>query len=364
MCRPDVTVSSGPVPTVGPDLSIRNAGAYPSPTVDGLLNEQVWAKTPSFDLRYGDDALRSTYPAVGPWRSGQYQPPVNASQQEVLDPADATLRWFHKGDWLYIGFDVRDASVTTHTEVDRWDGFTVSINDRSATNSDHTTTPIGLNFHVGPGGVAKPEGLLAYLRDTLGTAQLQLQLKAGTTADTAGTNTDTGYTAELGINLTALGYPSGLGDRSLFVGVDLYDGDDYTPWTFSYATRVWYFREFEGTCCPATAYLDPNLFVVGVEDPDRVATLSLAGARPNPFRRSTSIAYTLPAAARVRMDVFDLLGRRVTTRDFGLRPAGPQQTAFHALGLRSGLYLYRLQILDPADESARGTLSGKLMLVP
>lgn len=63
---------------------------------------------------------------------------------------------------------------------------------------------------------------------------------------------------------------------------------------------------------------------------------------PNPFNPSTTIAYRLPAAGRVRLEVFDLLGRRVATLVDGVMPAGRHETRFDATGLASGLYLYAL----------------------
>lgn len=68
---------------------------------------------------------------------------------------------------------------------------------------------------------------------------------------------------------------------------------------------------------------------------------------PDPFRAATTIRFVLPRAASVRLDVFDIAGRRVATplRD---RPYGP---GAHALEwaprrLPGGVYLYRVQAGD------------------
>lgn len=65
---------------------------------------------------------------------------------------------------------------------------------------------------------------------------------------------------------------------------------------------------------------------------------------PNPFKVATTIRYALPLAALVRMDVFDLAGRRVASpvRDVWTS-AGVHPVEFRAVGLPSGLYLCRLQ---------------------
>jgi hypothetical protein len=363
--RPDVTIASGAVPAVGPGVIVPNAAAFPAPTIDGLLDESVWSLAPSLDLRYGDDALRDSYGPIAKWRSGQYQPMVNGGQAAVLDPADATVRWFFKEDTMYFAFDVRDQAVqyAPNFSLDRWDGFTVTVNDRQATNADHAYIARGLSFIVGPTGGALAQDYLPYLRDSLQGAKVALVLKPGTTVDTVGTSPDVGYTAELCVVLTKLGYPPGRGDGSIFFGVDHHDGDSFTPFTFSYGTRIWWQRERPGTCCPAWAYLDPTTYVVGVEDrgPLGAGRFALLGNHPNPFRFFTEVRFALAEPSAITLEVFDLQGRRVAWRDLGVRQAGVQQAAFHEAGLRPGLYLYRLRAWDPASGAVRATLSGKMM---
>src|SRR5437762_11540719 len=102
-----------------------NAGTFAVPTIDGFLTEPVWNTTQHFDIKYNDPppGVRTTYPGVMRWRAGQFQPDVNGGQAAVVDPGDATIHWFFKGDTLYMGFDVRDHFVQFHPLEDRWDGF-------------------------------------------------------------------------------------------------------------------------------------------------------------------------------------------------------------------------------------------------
>ena len=248
--RPSVTIASGPAPVIGPEFRIRAADAFAAPTINGTLTEPVWAAATGIDLRYQDAALRASYPSVGPWRSGEHQPEVNGDREPdpLLDPADATVKWFFKGNILYLGFDVRDKLVTyvADASTQRWDGFLVSINDRVALGPDNNLAPRRLAFQVGPTGQALAHDYLPFLRDDLMGAQIALSLKPGTTVDTLGNNEDTGYTAELSIDLTKIGYPSGRGDGSIFMGINHIDNDCLTPFTDSYATRAWWFREYEG----------------------------------------------------------------------------------------------------------------------
>jgi glycosidase len=64
---------------------------------------------------------------------------------------------------------------------------------------------------------------------------------------------------------------------------------------------------------------------------------------PNPFNPATTIRYDLPQAAPVRLEVFDVLGRRVALLAEGLQAAGTHTVDFEGGHLPSGLYLYRLQ---------------------
>jgi hypothetical protein len=218
---------------------------------------------------------------------------------------------------------------------------------------------------VGPTGQADPLEYLDYLINTLQGGEVGLKLKPGTTVDTLGATGDAGYSVEMRIDLTKLGYPPGLGDHLLFMGLCLYDGDSFTPITKSYGTRTWWFREREGSSSSCWAYLDVNTGVVGVDDgPASAATsLALLGNTPNPFRSATNIHFTLPSASRVKLEVFDLQGRTVHSSDLGLLAAGPHQAGFSAGERQPGLYLYRLHVTDASSGATRGTLAGKMMVL-
>jgi len=69
----------------------------------------------------------------------------------------------------------------------------------------------------------------------------------------------------------------------------------------------------------------------------------LAANYPNPFNPATMINYQLPENRQVRLDVFDILGRHVSTLVNETVEAGYHQVSFDASGLSSGVYLYRIQ---------------------
>ncbi|MBD3165755.1 T9SS type A sorting domain-containing protein [bacterium] len=65
---------------------------------------------------------------------------------------------------------------------------------------------------------------------------------------------------------------------------------------------------------------------------------------PNPFNVETTVALTLPTAGRVRVEVYDLLGRRVTQLLDERRTAGSLNLSWHAGALPSGTYLVRASL--------------------
>ncbi len=82
----------------------------------------------------------------------------------------------------------------------------------------------------------------------------------------------------------------------------------------------------------------------------------LGNAYPNPFNPATVIQYHLPEEAEVRLTVYDLTGRQVTTLVNETQQAGEHQATFDAEDLASGTYIYRIQAND-------WTASGKMMLI-
>jgi hypothetical protein len=64
---------------------------------------------------------------------------------------------------------------------------------------------------------------------------------------------------------------------------------------------------------------------------------------PNPFNPSTVIGYDIPASGDILLEVYDMLGRRVTTLVNEYKEAGRHTVMFNAGTLSSGVYLYRIK---------------------
>ncbi|MFH0990261.1 MAG: T9SS type A sorting domain-containing protein [bacterium] len=88
------------------------------------------------------------------------------------------------------------------------------------------------------------------------------------------------------------------------------------------------------------------LFVTSVE---RIATEALPTAfvlqdnYPNPFNPATTISYQLASSGVVRLSIFDITGKEVTSLVNEVQEAGHYLVHFNATMLSSGTYLYRLQ---------------------
>jgi len=368
--KPSYTLASGVAPVIAPE-AVMHQGAS-TINVDGKLTEAVWATADSLRITYDDSALRSTYPTILQYRAGQYEAPVNGNNgtANVFDPGDMTVKWFFLGDSLYLGYDVRDQFVQYVALIDRYDGVITSINDRAIRGQDQNLAGRRLGFHVGPGGVGVADDYLEVMRDSLaefgGTAaaKFALALKPGTTVDTTGTDTDQGYQAEIKIDLTKMGYPHGLGDKILWAGFDLQDGDSFgNQSSLSYGTRTWWGREFENQCCPAYVLMSGGLTGV-VDGGDAVrGGLHVLGNSPNPFGVETRIRFALDRPSRLWIDVFDVSGRLVSQQDLGVQRQAVGEVSFAPQGLRSGVYLYRLRAVDPLGGALRAAGSGRMMVL-
>ena len=65
---------------------------------------------------------------------------------------------------------------------------------------------------------------------------------------------------------------------------------------------------------------------------------------PNPFNPTTNISYEIPQRSAVRIAIYDMLGRRVSTLiQNEQHPAGRFTVTFDASGLSSGIYFTRLE---------------------
>jgi hypothetical protein len=91
----------------------------------------------------------------------------------------------------------------------------------------------------------------------------------------------------------------------------------------------------------------------------QVGSISFAGYileqnYPNPFNPSTKINYRVPVRGNVNLKIVNSLGQEVTTLVNEEKPAGVYEVDFDAISLASGIYFYRIQVVDLSTNSTGG----------
>ena len=70
---------------------------------------------------------------------------------------------------------------------------------------------------------------------------------------------------------------------------------------------------------------------------------TIAQNYPNPFNTTTLITYEIPRQSHVTIDIYNSLGRKVTTLIDRLQPSGSYQVTWNAEDATSGVYFYKIQ---------------------
>jgi serine protease len=108
--------------------------------------------------------------------------------------------------------------------------------------------------------------------------------------------------------------------------------------------------DFDNYCVSATVGASQDY--VEMSDGDQAASLpddfSLRNY-PNPFNPTTDIEFTIPSAGRVTLEVFNVVGQKVTTLVNETLGAGTHRFTFDAGSLSSGVYFYRLAYNDRVE---------------
>ncbi|MEO1022159.1 MAG: BspA family leucine-rich repeat surface protein, partial [Bacteroidota bacterium] len=102
----------------------------------------------------------------------------------------------------------------------------------------------------------------------------------------------------------------------------------------------------------------------GADGPELPTEVALSQNYPNPFNPATIIKYALPGRSDVRLEVYDIVGRKVATLVNGEpQSAGRYEVRFDASTLASGMYLYRLETLSAGGTGGNKILVRKMMLI-
>ena len=112
-----------------------------------------------------------------------------------------------------------------------------------------------------------------------------------------------------------------------------------------------------------------------VTDSPLPASTALQPNFPNPFNPATTISFSVgagqfPGGARVRLEIFDILGQRIGTLVNELLPPGRHAVEWNGRDgagrpAASGLYIYRLKAASASGDAGDGSfeLSRRLLLI-
>lgn len=89
---------------------------------------------------------------------------------------------------------------------------------------------------------------------------------------------------------------------------------------------------------------------------------SLEQNYPNPFNPTTTIQFTLPAASRLTLKLFDILGKELFTLVDEEMETGVHKVLFDATDFASGVYLYRIQAKSENSDSRQAFLQSKKLI--
>lgn len=92
------------------------------------------------------------------------------------------------------------------------------------------------------------------------------------------------------------------------------------------------------------AYGGGDSLLVGIDNPDTQTPIEfvLNDNYPNPFNMTTKISYELAKPSNVTLEIYDLLGRRISALVYEYQMPGLHSVVWSAEDASSGIYLYRI----------------------
>jgi len=263
-----------------------------------------------------------------------------------------------------------NACIGTGTTAVGWPYYTFYMDSR--TDMLYTSSEIiggggapgtitRLGFNVVTVGSPAMSGFTVYMQHTSLTSLTGFTSSGWTTVYTSPSYTPAGTGWQF-IDLTTPFYYNGT--QNLLIEICFHN----TSWTANTTvnsstttgTMTFHYHMDNGTGCTITgtnsATSRPNIcmvenLLVGNSGGQIVipGQFSLLQNYPNPFNPSTSIKYNIPKQSFVKLTVYDILGREITTLVNGMKKPGPYEVTFDGTGYASGVYIYKIEAGDFTD---------------
>jgi hypothetical protein len=91
-------------------------------------------------------------------------------------------------------------------------------------------------------------------------------------------------------------------------------------------------------------------------------TFMLLQNYPNPFNAETIISLELPERSRVKIELYNVRGQKVTTIYEGVKNAGWPKIRFNGSKLSTGVYFYSLSVTG-LERDGKYSSAGKMLLL-
>lgn len=122
-----------------------------------------------------------------------------------------------------------------------------------------------------------------------------------------------------------------------------------------YSLKIIGGKLFAGTYAYGVYYYEPD--IVSVSNSNAVVNgFELKQNYPNPFNPSTKISFSIAKSSFVKLSVYDMIGREVSSLINENKPAGNYEINFDASALSGGIFFYKLQT-EVFTETKKMTLS-------
>jgi len=353
------------------DASIWGTAVMSQRSVDAVFEI---SKLPTATAIAIDGQMDAIYKSVNPITMNLFRvgdpPAADVVSTDPLMGSFITAYPAYDADNFYVFMDVVDQVITDIPANANWNQDAIEI------YFDADNSKIANSVPPDPGGGLAPGDYQFTIQHALmGSEATSLTAVFGAAFDTVGCEfkivdrdardnqnvlpvEGSGYNVELKIPLASLGIDgSALG---ALLGFEIQQDNSNDATIGRQGMQKWWNasnNSWTDASLWGTAKLG-GVLTVGVEaQSGQVArSFELAQNYPNPFNPSTEISFTLAKSEKVKLTVYNLLGKEVAVLVNGTRNAGHQTVTFDAKNLSSGVYFYKL-------EAGSSVLAKKMMLL-
>jgi hypothetical protein len=310
--------------------------------LDGQLNESFWQNVEGIAI--GKGSAQST---------GGYYMQWGDTLNEYTDQSQAIVKFVHHGTDLYIGVQSNDSSVCEWSPGWEADGLFAWMTLKGVIPEPADRMEIKNMYFGNTQGSATQFQLSANV--PTGGAEGASYEPAGTVTHTETNGPDAGYSLEVVVHTDLFGYSDG--DTVMLSAViwdmDYASADAYSLHLSDYAPNwwgaQWVDKNFEKYYMYRGVFLSDEL-AVGIKEQSGeliVKSFKLEQNYPNPFNPSTTIKYQLPVKSGVKVEIFDILGKKVVNLFDSEQIAGEHSLVWYGTDgsgnkVVSGIYFYKV----------------------